>query len=250
MKKSLLALPVAWLAVLSCTTTPSGPKWGYEGKSGPSYWGDLSPDYALAKSGRSQSPIDIRTDGAQAGQLPPLSTSYAEMPLDILNNGRTVQVDAPAGSVLAVGSTRWELKQFHFHSPSEHTVDGEHAEIEVHLVHEGVNGDLAVVSVLVEEGASNPFLARIWPHLPRAAGETDSVPQTRVDLDELLPADRASYRYGGSLTTPPCTEGVAWFVLQTPAEASASQVRAFREVLSGNNRPTQPLNGRVVVSNP
>lgn len=254
--KFLLSLSIGAAAALGCKSAPQTQEapqtkeWSYEGSTGPEHWAELSPDNALAKTGRSQSPIDIRKANAQPGVSDPLEVTYAEIPLEILNNGHTVEVMYQPGSSLVVDGNTFQLQQFHFHSPSEHTVDGKHSALEVHLVHKDAGGKLAVLGVLVDEGNENKFLEEIWPHLPRKKGDTAKVPDVRIDCDELLPDNMASYRYSGSLTTPPCSEQVQWFVLQHEVEASPEQLREFREVISGNNRPTQPLNGRRVVASP
>jgi carbonic anhydrase len=248
-RRYVLALSIA-VAALGCKSTTTAPEWSYTGATGPAHWGEMSPDWALAETGREQSPIDIKSADARPGSQPAISVSYPEIPLVILNNGHTVEVKYTPGGKLSVGQATYELKQFHFHSPSEHTLNGEHAPLEVHLVHADATGKLAVLAVLVEEGAENAFLAGIWPHLPREKSSEMKVAQVSVDVDELLPNKKATWRYSGSLTTPPCSQEVAWFMLQEPVQASAAQLESFRKVMVGNNRPTQPLNGRAVTSNP
>lgn len=244
------ALACVFPACQSTTKQASSPHvdWSYEGATGPAHWGDLSPDYSLAKSGKRQSPIDIATSGVKRADAAALQVRYGDTSLEVLNNGHTIEDDYHAGGTLTVDGHTYQLAQFHFHSPSEHSVDGEHAPMEMHLVHKDSAGKLAVIGVLIREGRAHPELAELWEYMPTSPGRSDAVPGVSVDASELLPANLASYRYSGSLTTPPCSEDVAWFVLQEPIEASAAQIAAFREIIEGNNRPTQPLNGRVVTA--
>jgi carbonic anhydrase len=222
--------------------------WSYEGGTGPEHWADLSPDYALARTGKRQSPIDIVSSQAIAGELAPLQVDYRDTSLEILNNGHTVEDDYHGGGSLTVDGHAYKLAQFHFHSPSEHTLDGKHAPLEMHLVHKDAAGKLAVLGVLIQEGQAHPELAVLWQHMPTAPGRKEAVEGVQVNAGKLLPPSLATYRYSGSLTTPPCSEDVAWFVLQKPIEASAEQIAAFRKVIQGNNRPTQPLNGRTITA--
>jgi len=222
------------------------PEWSYSGDTGPAHWGDLSPAWKLAKSGKQQSPIDIASAAAVRKDQAPLTVSYQETNLEILNNGHTVEDDYHNGGTLTVGGRAYKLAQFHFHSPSEHTIDGKHAPMELHLVHKDSGGKLAVISVLIEEGDTHAELAKLWRHIPQTPGRAQAVEGVKVNASRLLPISLASYRYSGSLTTPPCSEQVAWYVLQHSIEASAEQIAAFRKVIFGNNRPTQPLNGRTV----
>ena len=246
--KHFRLVPVLLLAALACQSSPHGTKaaWSYEGPTGPEHWGDLSPDYVLAKTGRRQSPVDIVTSKAALQSAAPLEASYQDTSLEILNNGHTIEDDYHDGGTLTLDRRPFHLAQFHFHAPSEHTVDGQHAPMEVHLVHEDASGELAVIGILVREGREHPELAKLLPHLPKTAGRTEAVEGTAVNASRLFPASHASYRYTGSLTTPPCTEDVSWFVLQESIEASAEQIAAFRALIQGNNRPTQPLNGRTI----
>ncbi|HEX6883180.1 MAG TPA: carbonic anhydrase family protein [Planctomycetota bacterium] len=245
MNRPLLALALA-LAASACTSAPKAPAWSYTGNTGPEHWADLSPDYALARSGRRQSPVDIVTSKVVAQSAAPIAASYQATSLEILNNGHTIEDDYHGGGTLTLDGRPYALAQFHFHSPSEHTVDGRHSAMELHLVHKDPAGKLAVIGVLIREGAAHPELAKLWQHLPAQAGRSEAVEGVLVDASKLLPAKRASYRYSGSLTTPPCSEDVSWFVLAEPIEASAEQIAAFRAVIQGNNRPTQPLNGRTI----
>jgi carbonic anhydrase len=251
--KHVWLVPASILATLACSSAPSSlaavpahAPWSYEGHTGPAHWGDLDPSYVLAKTGRSQSPVDIVTSKVARQEAMPLAASYQDTSLEVLNNGHTIEDDYHGGGTLTHGGRTFRLAQFHFHSPSEHTLDGRHAPMEVHLVHKDADGKLAVIGILIEEGREHPELAKLWPHLPATAGRTEAVEGVAVNASRLLPASLASYRYSGSLTTPPCSEDVAWFVLEQPIEASAEQIATFREVIHDNNRPTQPLNGRTI----
>jgi carbonic anhydrase len=238
-------------AAPTAATAPAAPAkaaWSYEGVTGPSHWGDLDPAWALAKSGKQQSPIDIVRARAVPMPLPPLVVKYEDTSLEILNNGHTIEDDVHGGGTLTVGDQVYRLAQFHFHSPSEHAIDGKHAPMELHLVHKNEKGELAVVGVMIVEGPAHPELAVLWEHLPEEPGRCEEVEGVRVNPSRLLPASLASYRYSGSLTTPPCSENVAWFVLDRPITASAAQIAEFRALIHGNSRPTQPLNGRPVLA--
>ena len=220
-------------------------RWGYEGTHGPEHWGSLDPGFAVCSTGREQSPIDL-TD-AEPGALSEIGFDYAPSPISILNNGHTIQVNYEPGSGIVLGGTRYELDQFHFHHRSEHTVDGADFPLEMHLVHASADGGLAVVGVFLAEGGVNEALAPVFGQMPDESGPAAMVEGT-VDASALLPARRTTWRYPGSLTTPPCSEGVSWLVMTEPVTASREQIEAFRVLFPGNNRPVQPLNGRRLVT--
>lgn len=224
---------------------PPDPIWGYRGDSGPEHWADLDPAWAVARTGRRQSPIDVRTARVVPVAGPALQPDYRPTPLDVFNSGRVVGVQVRPASSLRVGAETWELTQFHFHTPAEHTVDGRREAMEAHLVHTNPTGELAVLAVLIREGGENPLLSRIWPHVPDRAGQRE-VPGVQVCAADLLPPGRASWRYSGSLTFPPCTECVSWLVLCESVEASSPQVEALARWVGPNARPVQPLHGRSV----
>lgn len=219
--------------------------WGYEGAHGPEHWGSLDPGFAVCSDGREQSPIDLT--GAEPGDLSEIVFEYAPSPISILNNGHTIQVNYESGSGIVLDGTRYELAQFHFHHRSEHTVDGSGFPLEMHLVHASADGALAVVGVFLEEGGANEALAPVWRGLPAEAGPA-AVIEGMVDAAALLPEQRTTWRYPGSLTTPPCSEGVAWQVMTHPVTASREQIEAFSALFPVNNRPVQPLNGRRLVT--
>jgi carbonic anhydrase len=225
--------------------TPTAAHWTYEGEEGPAYWGELDPAYAACSKGTAQSPIDITNP--THGDVPDITfAEQALSPIRIINNGHTIQVNAPSGNTIAIGDVTYELTQFHFHTPSEHEVDGKPQAMELHLVHRDKDGNLAVLAVLLKEGAEHAALKPVFDNMPPTAGPEQSVDGT-VTLGELLPADKSSFRYDGSLTTPPCSEGVKWVVFVQTMEVSKEQIAAFRSIFAENARPVQPLNGRQVV---
>jgi len=221
-----------------------GVNWGYEGEAGPAHWGGLSTDYAVCGEGKRQSPVDVK--GATGAELKELGIHYyVHHELPIVNNGHTVQVNTEAGQ-LSVDGEKYKLLQFHFHAPSEHTVDGKSHAMEMHLVHKNDKGALAVIGVFIDEGAHNKAYERIWAHLPAHAGDSERA-RAIFNPAELLPANTKSYTtYPGSLTTPPCSEIVTWLVLNEPVQMSAEQIDAFRKIVDNNNRPVQPLNDRTL----
>ena len=228
------------------------PHWSYQGKDGPRFWGKLDPDFSLCKDGHNQSPIDInKTTQATLHKLEAdfspakLQIAHHEHIADEINNGHTIQVNYSEGDTLTIGDSNYELIQFHFHSPSEHTVKGKHYPMEVHFVHKSATGALAVVGVFIEQGAHNAALDPIWSNLPTKKGVESHFEHVQVNVDDLLPKSTESFRYDGSLTTPPCSEGVKWIVMKSPIQLSAQQIGQFTKLIKGNNRPVQPLNHRV-----
>ena len=224
----------------------SGPSWSYEGATGPEHWGELAPEFALCGSGLEQSPVDI--DDEQDASLPVLLANYKPAPVTIENNGHTVQHNISNGSTLKIGAQEVQLLQYHLHTPSEHTVNGASYPMEIHFVHKTPSGQLAVLGVFVRAGAFNSALEQVFKYSPKAKGSSN-VPTISIDLQKLLPRNVvANYvHYQGSLTTPPCSQGVKWFVNQTPISASAQQIAKFKQLFHGlNARPTQDLNNRVI----
>jgi carbonic anhydrase len=243
-------LPLA-VAILLPTTSLAQWKtpWTYDGAAGSEHWGDLDPEYSACSTGRQQSPIDIRS--ARKTGLPDLRFDYRREPLQyLINNGKTIRVnyhDAPdTGSVLIAGGIRYQLTQFHFHRPSEETVNGKPYDMEVHLMHESSDGKVAGVTVFLKAGAPNTTIQRIWDHMPKTEGQEHEVDSVTIDPAGLLPRNASYFMYEGSLTAPPCTEGVTWFVLKTPVEISPAQIAAFAKLYPHDVRPVQPLNGRIV----
>ena len=222
--------------------------WSYSGIRGPERWGDLDPAYAACKEGKEQSPIDIRDP--RKTELPPIHFEYRGSPLKhLIDNGFTIRVNYPApenGGFLVVGDKRYRLTQFHFHHPSEEYIHGKPYDMVAHLMHQAADGQVAGVAVLLRKGKPNATIKQIWEHMPQRQGVEEEVPGVAVDPAGLLPADMAYYTYTGSLTAPPCEEGVTWFVLKTPVEISKEEISAFARLYPHDVRPLQPLNGRVV----
>ena len=229
----------------------AAPHWGYGAEHGPAEWAALSPDFGACASGARQSPIDLAGAAAESSagaSVAELQSIPGARGAEVVNNGHTVQVNyAGAGSLTIDGET-FPLAQYHFHSPSENTVDGKHYPMEMHLVHQSAGGQLAVLGVFIEEGAKNAAFAPVWSNLPREKGSEVHLERLAVSVDDLLPEERVAWSFDGSLTTPPCSEGVKWLVLKEPVELSGQQIAAFRAVVDGNSRPTQPLNGRPVTT--
>ncbi len=216
--------------------------WGYEVENGPDVWARLSPKYQLCGAGIHQSPIDL-VDPIPT-KLPPIIFRYHSTSLNIQNTDNTITVTYPQGSWIEIDGTKYHLLEFHFHAPSEHTVAGDLFDMEMHLVHKSEDGTLAVIGVLIKSGGINTAFNPFWNYLPSTTGESKQIKDVILNAYDLLPIRKHTYRYNGSLTTPPCSEGVKWFVLTTPIEMSHSQIAAFKSIMFGNNRPVQPLNGR------
>ena len=227
-------------------TTKGSPHWSYEGDEGPSHWGDLDPAFDSCAHGHAQSPIDIPAASIKAEPLEPLRFDYKPAPLRVDDNGHTEMVVYAPGSLMHVGSATYDLQQVHFHRPSEELIDGKPFAMVAHLVHKDPAGRLAVVAVLFEQGASNPALAEVFGHFPAQAGKEEAPAHARFDASALLPKATSYFTFEGSLTTPPCSEGVTWFVLRTPVTASAEQIDAFARHYAHNARPVQPLGGRTI----
>ena len=221
--------------------------WGYVGAESSDHWGELAQDYRLCATGVGQSPIDLHT--AVKSELDQLDFSYHTTPLKILHNGHTVQINYASGSTLQLDGEAYELLQFHFHEPSEHTVDHQRFAMEIHLVHRHPQTKrFAIVGVLIKAGAAHPAIATIWEHMPLKQTPEATISQVAINAAQLLPTQSAHfYHYQGSLTTPPCSETVDWIVLSQPIEASPSQIARFIAAVGDNARPVQPLNQRMLL---
>jgi len=220
--------------------------WGYTGSTGPAAWATMESDYATCGNGKTQSPIDIEDAVAKKSDLPAIAFDYKPSPLKIIDNGHTIQINYAPGSSITVQGKQYGLVQFHFHKPSEERVNGRAYDMVAHLVHRDQDGNLAVVAVLLKVGPTNKLVQKLWDNLPRKKGE-ESEAKGEVNVADLLPANTSAYyTFTGSLTTPPCSEGVTWFVLKTPTSISEDQLVRFGHFYSMNARPTQPLNGREV----
>jgi carbonic anhydrase len=242
---ALLAIGAAMSACASLASEEHG-HWSYSGPTGPEKWSTLEHDFASCAFGKTQSPIDIRDADVRKADLPAIAFAYKRSPLRIIDNGHTIQVSYKPGSFMTVGGRSYELVQFHFHEPSEEKINERGYDMVAHLVHRDSEGKLAVVAVLLTDGEANPLVDTLWSHLPTQKNKETIVDSETIDVTELLPDNHAYYTFAGSLTTPPCTEGVTWFVLQQPASVSAMQVARFGAVYPMNARPVQPLNGRTI----
>jgi carbonic anhydrase len=217
--------------------------WDYQGEGGPQAWAQLKPDFATCSSGKRQSPIDIR-DGIKV-QLDAVQFDYRASAFRVIDTGHTVQVNVGTGNFIEVSGRRYELLQFHFHRPSEERINGRVFDMVVHLVHKDIDGRLAVLAVLLDRGSAQPLVQAVWNNLPLEQGE-EVAARLPVDLNELLPSDRSYYTYMGSLTTPPCSEGVLWLVMKNPVPVSAEQIAIFARLYPMNARPIQSASGRMI----
>jgi len=222
--------------------------WGYSGSEGPEFWGDLSANYSTCKTGSNQSPVDIKGSLLDAN-LPVIPFKYNMLtPSMIINNGHTVQVNMWSGGEITVDDIKFKLKQFHFHTPSENKINGQSFPLEAHFVHLSEDNEIAVVAILFSPGAADATLTNLWENLPMDKGD-----ESKLDSHSLKPLEMEAklsnyYRFNGSLTTPPCTEGVIWMVMKQPMMVSKEQVEAFTHVMHHpNNRPVQPVNARPVL---
>ena len=238
------ALPAMFVALaMLCTGASGQARWSYSGDTGPPHWSQLSPNYA-ACAGANQSPLDL-AEFVDA-DLPAININYAPSGVAILNNGHTVQVESASGSEIGIDGRIYRLLQLHFHAPSENQINGTEFPFEAHFVHVGPDGDLAVIAVMFQAGEHNAALAQAWERLPRT--DEKHVFDPPLAQAALLPEARDYYRFNGSLTTPPCSEGVIWLVMTTPVSASTEQIAALVATLGGpNNRPVQPRNARLVL---
>jgi carbonic anhydrase len=215
--------------------------WSYEGDTGPANWASLSDEFAACAEGVEQSPVAIETTELEPEDIPDPQLNWPVADVELVNNGHTVQANLPDGMTSDLNGRTYQLLQFHWHRPSEHSVDGRQFDLEMHFVHSDTSGELAVLGVLLEGGDGAPVLDALLAE-PPAEGVAVVVPE--VNLRELLPEDLSTYLYAGSLTTPPCSEGVAWHLLTTPGSVSEEQVETFP--FENNARPVQPLHGRAV----
>ena len=221
------------------------PHWAYEGKEGPENWAKLSPEFSTCDSGRNQSPINIE-DSIHAA-IKSLKAIQKFQAKEIFNNGHTVQINFKEGNMLALDNAAFQMKQVHFHAPSENTIHGKSFPLEAHFVHADSKGNLVVIGVMYTEGKANPALTKLWEQLPNEESEPTPL-KNRVIPSELIPENKGYYRFSGSLTTPPCSEGVRWLLMKSPLTASKEQIEALKHAVHhDNNRPVQALNGRVII---
>ena len=237
-----LAVILACCASTSCLAEEEQ-HWSYSGEDGPQNWGDLSADYLMCSQGRNQSPIDLT--GAVDADLEELIFDYPNRGLvGEVNNGHTIQENLKPGNFATIQGRRYEAKQFHFHSPSEHRIDGKSFPLEIHLVHTNPVGQLAVIGFMFVEGEENSMLNQLTGFRPAGMA-----PYTGpIYYNKLITSRGEYYTYNGSLTTPPCSEGVLWVVLKNPITASREQIDRFHEAMGADtNRPIQPRNARTIL---
>jgi carbonic anhydrase len=228
----------------TANTHGSEAHWDYTGPAGPQTWGGLKPEFSLCGNGQRQSPIDIR--GGLSVDLEPVRFDYQSSRFSVIDNGHTVQANMAPGNAIEIGGNRFELQQFHFHRPSEERIDGRQFEMSVHLVHKDTMGKLAVVTLLLEKGPAQSAVQKVWNNLPLERHQ-DVPARVALDLNELLPTDQRYYTYMGSLTTPPCTEGVQWVVMRQPVTVAPEQIELFARIYPMNARPVQQAAGRRIM---
>ena len=246
--KFISALTATLLVSASLMANANATHWGYTGHESPQNWGDLDEKYTMCKVGASQSPINIKKDVIiDTNDLKPIVFNYVTGASEVLNNGHTIQVNIKEGSSITVDGIEFALKQFHFHTPSENQIEGKNFPLEVHFVHASKDAQLAVVAVMYEDGAQNPIIKKIWEKMPHKKEEKNSCGLSSKIINDMLPKEKDYYRFSGSLTTPPCSEGVRWLVMKNYSNISAEQTKEFLELFHhANNRPVQPINARQV----
>ncbi|MCG2583528.1 carbonic anhydrase [Massilia sp. TS11] len=242
-RKAAAAKEAAAVAEKAKQPPPKIEHWTYEGETGPANWGKINTDWAKCSAGNRQSPIDIR-DGMKV-DLEQIVFDYRPTSFSVIDNGHTVQVTLAGGNYLTVGNRMYELLQFHFHRPSEERINGKGFEMVVHMVHRDAEGKLAVLAVLLERGNASPIIQTVWNNLPLEKNMEVS-PAVLIDPTQFLPQRREYFTYMGSLTTPPCTEGVLWLVMKQPMSAAPAQMALFSRLYPLNARPIQPNAGRVI----
>lgn len=246
MKKSIvISLLSAGIGFSSLAMSEDKAHWSYSGQDGPEHWGELAPGFSLCSTGKNQSPVNLT--GMIQSDLKEIKIDYKNGGNKVLNNGHTIQVSYAPGSMITVDGHSFELKQFHFHSPSENTIEGRSYPLEAHFVHADPDGNLAVIAVMFEEGKENAELEKAWAQMPEQAGESQDL-KSMVNAGTLLPQQHDYYRFNGSLTTPPCSEGVWWLVMKNSDTASKAQVEKFTHAMHhANNRPLQAVNARMIL---
>ena len=222
--------------------------WSYEGAGGPQSWGQLKPEFNTCASGQRQSPIHIEEANTLQGPAEAIQFNYQPSNGTVVNNGHTIQVDVVGDNSITIRGSTYKLLQFHFHHPSEERVNYKTYSMVAHLVHRNMEGKLAVVGVLLDPGLANSLIQKVWTYMPLDSGDAVRMPESLVNLNELLPMDQRYYQFLGSLTTPPCTEGVLWMVLKTPVTLGKDQLKLFGQLFPNNARPVQLANGRAIRS--
>lgn len=246
MKKKLLVFVGSAALIAGTAYAGSSVHWGYSGHEGPEHWGELSEKFAVCSSGKNQSPINIT--GATEADLAPISFSYSNSGLDVVNNGHTIKASYDSGSSITVDGHTYNLLQVHWHTPSENNIEGKSYPMEAHFVHADADGNLAVIGVMYTKGKANSSISQVWDNMPAKSGKTSKMSNTSIAAMSMLPKNKDYYRFNGSLTTPPCSEGVRWMVMKNPVKASAGQIEKFHSTFHGDtNRPVQPLYARPVL---
>ena len=223
--------------------------WSYTGATGPAKWSTLSKEFKACKSGEesNQSPIDIQDAKARKGDLPGLLFNYRPVSTKIVDNGHTIAVNYAPGSFVSIEGKRYELTEIHFHKPAEEKIDGKGHDMDAQLVHKGPDGKPMVLAILLDAGKENKFIKSLWDNLPKEKGKDVTNDAVKINAVDLLPNDKGYYSYAGSLTTPPCSENVTWYVLKSPVQVSADQIARFGRIYPNNARPIQPFNDRDVM---
>ncbi|MCP1660950.1 carbonic anhydrase [Neisseria perflava] len=248
LRHTLLAAACALSLTTAAFAEEGHTHWGYTGHESPESWGSLSPEFQTCGQGKNQSPVNITTTDTVSARLPRLKFHYQPAAVKLTDNGHSIQADYSDGSnTLEVGGHTYTLKQFHFHVPSENVIKSQSFPMELHLVHADAQGNTLVLAVLYEQGKENTRLNALWQNLPEQAGQSVALPQA-FNAATLLPKRHGYYRFEGSLTTPPCSEGVTWIVLKHYDSVSPAQAQRFEKIIgTPNNRPVQPLNARIIV---
>ncbi len=243
MSKKLLTTLLLTASLTLVASANGKAHWAYEGDTNPAHWGELDPKFSACSEGLNQSPVNL--GGFVESELPAIDFKYMLKSTEILNNGHTVQINMAKGSTITVDGISFELKQFHFHTPSENNINDKSFPLEAHFVHASDKGELAVVAVMFDEGKENKTLATLWKNMPMKAGDKSALVES---IETLLPENRDYYRFNGSLTTPPCTEGVRWLVMKESITLSKEQIATFEKVMHHpNNRPIQNTNARMIL---
>ena len=249
-----LALTLSLLALVACSPkkpahkeadTPSGPpvsKWTYDGATGPDHWAQLGGDAATCGTGLRQSPVDI--PGNPPPQHGKVVLNYNSVMATIQNTGKTVRIVPQSGGSLTVDGDAYQLQYIEFHSPSEHSIGGHRATLESQFVHEDAAHHKLIVAVMYDVGVADPMLGSLWTYLPSDPGQPVPLPDLLINAQDLLPSTEDFYTYSGSMTSPPCTEGVTWMVYSSPLSVSAEQADAFERLFGPNARPLQPAHER------
>jgi len=239
---------VACASLLFASENHQSAHWGYSGDAGPNNWSHLSENFKACSTGTRQSPINVDVKDAIQVNLGALEFSYNAVEPEIVNNGHTIQVNYAPGSHARIAGKEYQLLQFHFHTPSENKLAGKSFPMEMHLVHKSDDGKLAVVAVFIEAGQENQILKAAWDKMPQQAGHSEKLSNVKISANSLLPENKEYAQFNGSLTTPPCSEGVNWVVLKTPIQVSKQQLAKFQSIVGDNARPVQPLNNRFILA--